>query len=324
MSFELDYPKIIGLPLMAKTVLAICFFILSISVAAEETSKRYWVVGSFASAVSAQKELKRLEYRIRPIRIVVAKSGNKTRYRLLVSDGVYSQHQEPLRKFGIEPWQTSMTPGEMGAPMVTAKLGANLNYVLVLAGFRDKKYAEQHAEKLKADTNEPVRVIEAPIGDSDYYRVVSGPYDAEIAGVRDQFVLMGIDDAWWLDVPALVTHVPALMPESALAQPEQAVVSEYVSSQIPVVEASVNTIPEGMVLRSPEAGESYIDYCVKKANAAEREQYCRDGEFVPKMVYRVESMGETALFKFCATEATGTERRLYCDNDELAERGSSL
>ncbi|MBL4680943.1 MAG: SPOR domain-containing protein [Pseudomonadales bacterium] len=319
MSFELDYPEITGFLLMTKTVLAICFFILSISVAAEEISKRYWVVGSFASTASAKKELKRLEYRIRPIRIVVAKSGDKTRYRLLVSDEVYSQHQEALRNFGIEPWQTSMTLGEMGAPMVTAKLGANLNYVLVLAGFRDKNYAEQHAEKLKADTSEPVRVIEASIGNGEYYRVVSGPYDAEIAGVRDQFVLMGIDDAWWLDVPALVTHVPALI----LTQPEQVVVSEYAPSQIPVVEASVNTIPEGVVLRSPEAGESYIDYCVKKANAAEREQYCRDGEFVPKMVYRVESMGETALFKFCATEATGAERRLYCDNDDLAERGLS-
>lgn len=307
---------------MTKTLLMICFLIFPAALFADENSQLFWVVGSFTSPESAQKELRRLEYRIRPIRIAAVRSNSETRYRLLIDDSVYAEHNDALAKLGIKPWRTKISPSELSAPMVTAKLGANLSYVLVLAGFRDKDYAEQHAEKLKSESGKPVRVIETTSGDRDYYRVVSGPYDAEVAVVRDQFVLMGIDDAWWLNIPKLVTLVPDSM---VPLQPATNAIPVSISGvdPIPVVEASVNAIPEGTVLRAPMKGESYIDYCVKKANGAERAQYCADGEFISQLSHRVESMGEAALFKFCATEATGMERRIYCDNDNLAERSAS-
>ena len=304
---------------MKRALLFLCIFILPLIVSAADPSKSYWVIGSFNTSEGAKKEVGRLDYWItQPIRIAAVKINQATKYRLLVSDNTYQSQMSRFETLGIKPWKTKLTPSDLDVPMVTGRFGANLSYVLVLAGFRDEAQANQHAEDLRKQSKAPVDVVATSVNDDDYYRVVAGPYDAEVAVVRDQFVLMGIDDAWWLDMPrtALVTRVD---------RPKKVVVPDAIntyhaeeSNSIPVVEASIGSIPDGTVMRAPLPQESYVDYCVNKANSAERGQYCRDGKFVSQSQRKIEAMGEAALFKFCATEAAGNERRQYCKNGNLS------
>ena len=302
---------------MKRTLLFLCFYVLSFPVFAAELSKSYWVIGSFSTPESAKKEVSRLGYWItQPIRIAAVKANRRTNYRLLVTDRTYQSQKNQLNKLGISPWKTRLTPSDLDVPMVTGKSAEKLSYVLVLAGFRDEALAEQHAESLRRRSEASVDVVATSLNNSDYYRVVSGPYNTEVTVVQDQFVLMGIDDAWWLDVPvkSLVTRLD----KHEVVEPQRSKSNQLEESNtIPVIEASVGLIPDHMVLRAPKSHESYVEYCIQKATFAERKRYCGDGDFISQSQRRIEAMGESALFTFCATKATGGERKEYCKNEKL-------
>jgi hypothetical protein len=252
-----------------------------------------------------------------PIRIEKVNLGQKTRYRLLVTDGAYQSQINEFNKLGIKPWKTRSRASDFDIPIVAGQLAVKSSYVLVLADFHHEAQAERIAENLRKQTKEPIDVVDAPVNNSDYYRIVNRPYDNEDSVVRDQFVLMGMDDTWWLTLPArdLVDYVDKHeVVASTLSKPYQSEASNIIS----VVEASINSVPTGTVLRAPKAHESYVEYCVNKAKPAERKQYCGDGRFISQSEHRIESMGESVLFKFCATEANGNERRQYCNNENLS------
>jgi hypothetical protein len=304
---------------MKRIVLFLCFSLLSAIILAAEPVKSYWVVGSFDTSEAANKELARLDYWItQVIRVAAVKSGPTIKYRLLVADNTYQVQKHQLERLGIKPWKIIFSPSDLEPLMATGSLDGNLSYVLVLAGFRDEALANQHAMKLRMQSKEPIDVKATSVNNRDYYRVVTGPYDAEVSVVRDQFVLMGIDDAWWLGMPTFEVDAGLDSPREVV-EPEQS--SAYRierSNNIPIVEASVNSIPIRAVMRAPKPQESYIEYCVKKANPAERSQYCRDGKFVLQSQRKIEVMGEFALFQFCATEAVGGERKQFCSNSNMS------
>ncbi len=60
--------------------------------------------------------------------------------------------------------------------------------------------------------------------------------------------------------------------------------------------SSVTESPETPVskpkLSPPNAGESYFDYCIKKANAVERIVYCSDGSFTSRVLAEKTAMSE--------------------------------
>ena len=74
-------------------------------------------------------------------------------------------------------------------------------------------------------------------------------------------------------------------------------------------------------LHRPGPGESYFDYCIKKANALERVVYCKDESFNSLVVAEKTAMsagrtdlrsGTKALAEFCVTRASLLEREKYC------------
>lgn len=69
------------------------------------------------------------------------------------------------------------------------------------------------------------------------------------------------------------------------------------------------------ILKGPERGESYAEYCSMKANAFERDAYCSDDQITRELTQTLEllSMNSRHLTVFC-TNVRGKRRTRFCTN----------
>ena len=84
------------------------------------------------------------------------------------------------------------------------------------------------------------------------------------------------------------------------------------TSMMPMAEEAKDVVYE---ISPPGANESYVEYCLRRANKMEREIYCADGSF--NRIANAEKNSAEAdanRLKYCALHATGRERREMCRN----------
>ena len=160
--------------------------------------------------------------------------------------------------------------------------------------------AELFAEHMRSKEIQSIEVSMAEVNNETYYRVIIGPFDQRVESLRDRHNNIGTSETWWL----LEARPEPVMQPTAIASLEP-------------------SIPES-VIRGPEFEESYVEYCATKANAAERDAYCSDGQVVREITKTIEllSMNDRAYSTYC-TNAPGRARMRYCTDgfsDRRADR----
>ncbi|MBD3647684.1 MAG: SPOR domain-containing protein [Pseudomonadales bacterium] len=304
---------------MKKTSVLYMMLLVVLASFAHAASTQFWVVGSFESLAAATTEKRRVEGASGlPVRIGTFNREDVTSYRLLVEkDDAPEAQRERLIDAGVSPWTVSMESNvlDLSADDVSHSKWAQY---LVLAGFRSEDRAHQFVEQLKSDGISDLMLDEIELQNSPYFRVLYGPFDMKGDDVREQVRAMGITDAWW------VTRAVEDRPVEAETQ---RVVELPVKEEKRIVVPEPEPEPEVQV-SAPRPGESYFDYCVKRANSVERSRYCRDGQFLASAVRgeqaRQGMLNREQYFVFCAKEADSHQRSAHCTDTQLAEKLKKL
>ncbi|HIG40285.1 MAG TPA: SPOR domain-containing protein [Gammaproteobacteria bacterium] len=288
----------------------------------------YWSLGAFRVEENAARERDRLSA-VTGMNVELSQSGNI--YRVVIEKGSDSAAQkETLEDLGLSPWLLSKNPSLVTSNRATKTEAMDLGdgYLLVLASFTDDVSAGVLLEKLRDDGIDPVAVIRANVNGTSYYRVVQGPFDTK-AGVNTDYSRYGIDDAWWMVSRGLqVASVPAYASaEKASSAKDEVPQMETVNESGGVTVVSIpDVMPKIMqaeetepvyVMSPPAPGESYIDYCLKRANKMERTIYCSDAVFnrIATVQRRIEE-GNSAKLNYCALHATRSQRKQLCEDPE--------
>lgn len=285
---------------------------------ANAASTGFWVVGSFESLASATTEKRRLEgVSGLPVRIGTSNRGDVTSYRLLVEkDSAPELQKEKLIDAGVSPWTVSVDSNVMDLSADDVSNATWAQY-LVLAGFRSEERAHQFVEQMNTNGISDLMLDEIALRGAPYFRVLYGPFDTKGNDVREQVRAMGITDAWWV-TKAVEQQVAATQPEAVI-------------EIAPREEQRITVPPEpepALQVSAPRPGESYFDYCVKRANSAERDRYCKDGQFLSAAVRgeqaRQGALNQEQYFVFCTTQADAHQRKTHCTDAQLAEKLSEL
>lgn len=83
----------------------------------------------------------------------------------------------------------------------------------------------------------------------------------------------------------------------------------------PIAIAFVDTSMPETILKGPERGESYAEYCSMNTNAAERDAYCSDDQITRELTQTLEllSMNSRDYTVFC-TNVRGKHRMRFRAN----------
>ncbi len=291
--------KVIQLTIILMSAL---YFVSSASAAS------YWSVGSFSQQDNAERERARISHET-GMNVEVVRSGSL--YRVVVAkDSDPDIQKSMLEAVGLSPWSL---PDDNVEPVAVPAMAKNpepvqTGFSLVLASFLDEISAETLQERLAQDGIEDLSVMSAVVNGRTYYRLLQGPY-SDRAGVNTDFSAYGIGDTWWMASSTPVAVADVVMER---ADPEPA-------EPIGVVE--VGTMPETppepvYTISPPGAGESYINYCLRRANKMERAIYCKDGDFnrISNAERRLRERGES--HDYCALTANSRERKQKCRNNQ--------
>ncbi len=178
-----------------------------------------------------------------------------------------------------------------------------MNYYLVLSSFRHVVQADSFADQMHARNIQPVEVSIAEVNNEIFYRVIYGPFDKRIESIRDRYNDVGDNKTWWL-------MAPKRKPVQVETDPEMQ----------PTAIASLDASTPENILKKPEPGESYAEYCSMKANAAERNAYCSDDQVSEELTQTLQllSMNNRDYTMFC-TNAPGRDRTIFC-TDAFSDR----
>ena len=285
----------------------------------------YWSIGSFNVLSNAMAEKNRISG-ITGLSVQVATFavGDLSTYRLVVEKDLYPMVQrEKIMDIGITPWSIAMDSDQLRVMKERSEeISADgMDYFLVVGGFRGKIRANQVLSRFESDGIGNLQIEEATVAAAPWYRVLHGPFDAPFDTVLADLRAYGVSDAWW------VKREPEMVKEVDV---EVDVATEQVSSGSAgqpsiALETPAMDPPEAPAskheLSPPKSGESYFDYCVKKANGLERAVYCKDESFGSLVVAekavlstaRIDMRsGTKALAEFCAARASLREREKYC------------
>ncbi len=173
--------------------------------------------------------------------------------------------------------------------------------------------AAAEKNRISGITGLSVQIATFTTGDVSTYRLVieKDRYPME---QRQKIMNVGITP-WSLSIDSQHLEPEIVVEEDVPTEPSIAL--ETPMRQSP--ELSVSK-PE---LNPPNPGESYFDYCIKKANAFERTVFCGDGSFSGLVIADKKqsemsvgktsmSSGTKALAEFCAMRASQEEREKYC------------
>lgn len=262
-------------------------------------AESYWSLGSYSLKSNADRERDRIAERT-GLAVEVVSSGDL--YRVVVEKDADPELQKStIEDIGISPWTLS---GDDVEPVVESESMESeslaTRYHLVLASFLDETSAEMLMERLVQDGIDGTSVVAAEVKGVTFYRLVQGPF-ADRSSVDADFSAYGIVDTWWAQ-----TSEPAL---------EMRDEGEPASAIAVVEEADTSPEPEPVYTISPPgAGESYVSYCLRRANKMERAVYCKNGDFNRiANAERRNKRGNTWL-TYCALHATAKERKEKCQD----------
>ncbi len=290
----------------------LCMQLMCFQLIAEERKIDYWSLGSFDKLINAINEKNRLtDMTGLAVRIAVFPDSDRTQYRLVVEKDGTANQQQIIADAGAIPWtlpvsanQLAMSDEELERTQVRLE---GRQYFLVLAGFRAEFRADRFLASLSEDGVTELRIQTSSIADAPWYRIMHGPFGSAQASVSEDFKARGLIDAWWVRGD----------PEKD-DKLERVLAAEIVSVVEPIVEPVEEKSPAK--LNPPQAGESYFEYCVEKANDMERAVYCSDGFFRGLIVVEkkikddgsIEGKDSLVLAQFCVLKASGVQRQQYC------------
>ena len=193
-------------------------------------------------------------------------------------------------------------------------VNADDNFHWVIGSFISITNAENRIARVQQELGLDSYYVEATVHGRDVFRIITekpgsisdqDQTKAALAAIGIQGVwnlLPGADDLTMID-GALAATAPATTGCVQAAEPT--IVSEETSFA--------------------SGKQSYIDFCINKATAAERRQHCGNEEFSEqsrKELMRNLAVDEKylALMDYCMNRATGDERKLQCGNAGLLAR----
>jgi cell division protein FtsN len=317
-----------------KKVIIVLAILVGFQASAQDQKKNYWSLGSFSALINAISEKNRLtDVTGLPVQVATFYDGDRRWYRTVVEKDGSSAQEKKIISVGINPWTLPLSADQLA--MVDEELEkteAQLDekeYFLVLAGFRADFRADRFLGNLSSEGMDELQIETSSIAGAPWYRVMHGPFNLAQASVSDEIRSHGISDAWWVRRGAepgdKFERVPVaeIVPLVAVAV---AVIEPVIEPIVePVKVAVIEPVPEPK-LDPPKAGESYLDYCVTKANEMEREVYCQDGFFKGLIMAEkkikddglLAGKGGNAITEFCAVQASAAEREIYCANQTQA------
>ena len=309
-----------------KNVIIVIAILVGLQVTAQDQKKDYWSLGSFKLLINAISEKNRLtDVTGLPIQVATFYDGDRRWYRTVVAKDGSSSQEKKIINVGINPWALPLSADQLA--MVDEELEKSevqmdeKEYFLVLAGFRGDFRADRFLGKLSAQGVDELQVETSSIAGAPWYRVMHGPFNLAQASVSAEIRSRGISDAWWVRRGAEPGDRFERVPVAEIV-PLVPVVAAVVE---PVKVAVIEPVPEPK-LDPPKAGDSYLDYCVKKANEMEREVYCQDGFFKGLIMAEKKIKDDgliaggsgNAITEFCAVQASAAEREIYCANQTQA------
>lgn len=319
----------------------LCGLLLTVGVSAEVKAAQaeFWVVGSFESLPGAITEQRRIEGRSGlSVRIGTFNRATQPAYRLLIEKNDRPDRQrQKIRDAGITPWtlKTSASSLDWSADDVSEHDWAQY---LVLAGFRDEARAGQFVQRLKSEGLSDLGLDEIEMDGTPYFRVLYGPFDMKDKEVLEEVKELGLTDSWWVikdggerprqsksfasrpdEKPRESKTAPSMSDE----KPRESTTTASMSDETPM-DSSPRESQSAMRVSPPGPGESLLDYCMKRANSAERERFCQDGGSMSVAVKAEQArrghLSDEEYFRFCTSEATADQRKEHCSDAELLKK----
>ena len=246
-------------------------------------------------------------------------------FRLVLKAADYAGYEQQFKDLKIEPWALTVSPNRLVLPP-EADVSNGKEFYLVVAGFRDQAVAEALSLKLSRETSTNFAVELAKVYSAPYYRVMTGPYRFIKKSVEQKVIGTGINDGWWVSRSKSMTEAVLVKSEVNEKESITANGSSEIDSSGSAVASSINNTPKTTrttrTLRSPRPGETFVEFCVQRANAAERDQFCGDSEFLVESMQRgasLQAMSREEYYEFCGSQASRAERLQYCSDQALVE-----
>ncbi|HKI75012.1 MAG TPA: SPOR domain-containing protein [Pseudomonadales bacterium] len=283
---------------MRRFLVLVSLVLVAVTALASSPGDKFWVVASFSSFESAKVERLRVQKSTGDqVRIAKFDLPEGTMYRLLVADnGSGNMEKSKLQSAGYSPW--SVDTGSKQLDFVEAGTDQQIAYRLILGSFQNESHADAFASKMTGAGFAKVETARVT-GDTNRYRVVDGPFDARDPALKSKAAAAGVADAWWLATTIDVPHQEtAMQQETPAPQPQEA-------------------------LTPPAPGEDLFDYCLRKADARERKQYCDNERFAAAFraaLVRQGGADSEAIVEFCSQQATPEERAKYCNDVAFSSR----
>ncbi len=321
---------------MRRLLIATALFFVSVAYGDD-----YWVLGSFEIKSHGIAEAERLESATGlDVRLV----RHQANYRVVVpmwkpESGNPGTQRQMIEQQGIEPWTwRDAVPGDEVSLVTTGH-----RYYAVVAAFRNRARADAASERLSNDGESGVSIMISDGPGDQIYRVVQGPHKSKDPAVKQRLTSAGYAGVWWLaevsngisgtgtealpgsaeqasvdQAPAMARSAPAStkLAKSNPATGDSGASTAASSSSLPTqVTSQANRSQAAMTTNPPQAGESFRDYCLNRANRDERRIYCGDSSFNDLVKAEQRTIDRsTYLLEFCALRANAEERRKYCSD----------
>ena len=254
------------------TTILVCLSTLLISLSA--SAEELWVIGSFSKQANAEKERNRVSADT-GLEVGVNESGGY--YRVVIPKSAASKSE--VEGFGFMPW--SHAGDLMDLSTSTSATMVNNQY-RVLASLIDSAGAELLLEKLTELGARDVAVIPVEVQGVVYHRLVQGPFTSR-SDATQSFPELGLPEPWWWEVRETGTAVASTTTRPQRAQApamNEKVEEEETVETVEMKEEVAMVEPEPVItITPPGPNDSYVDYCLKWANKAERAIFCENGMF---------------------------------------------
>lgn len=310
---------------MRQIAILLCGLLLVAGVSVETKAEptEFWVVGSFKSLPGAITEKRRIEGRSGlAVRVGTFNRTNVPSWRLLIEkDRAPQRQRQKIIDAGITPWTLKINASSLDWSADDASEYDWARY-LVLAGFRSEARAYEFVESLRGQGLSDLGIDEIGMAGRPYFRVLYGPFDMQDREVLEEVKAMGLTDSWWVIKDSGNRKSQAVASTSEDELPESGTTTPM-PDETPR-QSQPRQSPSRMAVNPPRAGESWMDYCVNRANSAERRQFCKDGGFMSTAVKAEQArrgqLSDEEYFLFCTSEATADQRDEHCTDAQLVKK----
>jgi hypothetical protein len=169
-------------------------------------------------------------------------------------------------------------------------------------------------------------IVTAVVNGTQYFRLVtSKPASAgKRESLKSSLADIGIHGIWTIKLSSAQQSALAKSP----AKSKSSTVSSTVTSKPAVaVRPTVTATPVAPKRPFEPNSESYFEFCLQKATAAQRKEYCNNSGFAEQSRKELSRSTDAdakyrILIDYCMRKATPNERKRKCGNQGLADAGS--